>query len=197
MIKYKRSDANQSDLTQGFNGENVYFRHLGENLDDNIFDVFNLNRNKESMRTGDFLVHDKSIDFLTAIELETKGGIHHEGVYKSILNPEFRKKTVYKDLTIPLKGFDTLISRTFTIPGNPLIQNRKADAIKFVSINEFEANEGMLKRFFVVDIYKTIIPIIKDGYENNPKIEPRTGKRGREPYFILQFDEFKLYDYTN
>ena len=197
MIKYKRSDANQSDLEKGLTGEMAYFRHLGESLDESVFEVYNLNRKKESMRTGDFLIYDKLKDFLTLTELENKGGLHHEGVYKAIKDPEFKKKTKYKDLTVPLKGFDSLISRTFTIPGNPLIQKRKADALKFVSINGFEASEGRLKRFFVVDINEALIPIIKKGYENNPKIQPRMTKRGLEPFFILQFHEFKLYDYSN
>lgn len=196
MIKYQRSEANESDLKKGLTGEMAYFCHLGESLDPSVFEVYDLNRKKESMRTGDFLLYNKPEDFLTLIELENKGGKHHEGVYKALKDPEFKKKTIYKDLTVPLKGFDSLIKRTFSIPGNPLIQNRKADALRFVSINGFEASKGELKRFFVVDINKVLIPIIKNGYENNPKIQPRPTYRGLEPFFILEFDEFKLYDYT-
>jgi len=197
MIKYRRSEANESDLEKGLIGEKAYFRHLGESLDLSVYEVYDLNRNKESMRTGDYLLYNKPEDFLTLIELENKGGKHHEGVYKAIKDPEFKKKTIYKDLTVPLKGFDSLISRTFTIPDNPLIQDRKADDLKFVSINGFESSEGVLKRFFVVDIKEVLLPILKKGYLNNPKIQPRMTYRGEEPFFILEFDEFKLYDYTN
>ena len=194
-MDYKRSDARNSDIKLGKIGELAYHEHLLKYLDPNIYDVYYLNNSKESFSIVDFLIYNKTTDFLKAVELETKRGHHFKGVYGTMTKKKINNK--YKDLSLTLKGFDKLRFKKFTIENNNAIQNRLADSHQYVAIDGDEALDNDLKAFFVVDINKKVFPIINGGLAKSTKVIERTTERGPEFYIHLNFDEFKLYDYTN
>jgi hypothetical protein len=194
-MEYKRSGSRESDIKIGKQGEIAYHNHLLKYLDPDRYDVYSLNNKIESWCIVDFLIYDKILDILKAIELETKRGHHFKGVYGTMTKKKINNK--YSDLSLTLKGFDKLRSKMFTIEGNDAIQNRLADSHQYVAIDGDEAYDDNLKTFFVVDINKKVFPIINAGYANSTKVKERTTERGPEYYIHLDFDEFKLYDYSN
>ena len=194
-MEFKRSNSRESDLKLGKQGEIAYYNHLLKYLDPNIYDIYSLNDKKESWDIVDYLIYNKKLDILKAVELETKRGHHFKGVYGTMTKKKINN--TYSDLSLTLKGFDKLRSKMFTIKDNYAIQNRLADSHHYVAIDGDEAYEDNLKTFFVVDINKKVFPIINAGYANNTKVKNRTTERGIEYYIHLDFDEFKLYDYTN
>ena len=202
----RRTKAISSDLDLGRKGEILVYNLFVTLLDQDRFEIIDLNEVKETFKCFDLIVYDREDDFIYLYEVETKRKKHFEGAVRGneihLSDDEFKPITTYTDLSIANKDFRSIKDLDFTIEG--LFKNRKLtdQEIKqctFIMVNEADVDDLIPKTYIKVNVAKSVLKYYDDNAKyGNKRIKYRSTSRGNDKLIHIPFKECEfINDNTN